>query len=277
MSRGGRLDVVLVELFPEHSRSRIGALVKDGHARVDEVVVTRPSHKVPPGAVVELDVPDAVPVGVVAQDLPIHIVYEDTDVAVIDKAPGLVVHPGAGHADGTLVNALLHHLDDLSGIGGELRPGIVHRLDRGTSGLIVVAKNDQAHRHLAAQFADHSAGREYLALVVGRPPALSGTIRSFLARHPRDRVRFASADDGRLAVTHWSVERTWGTVVLVRCRLETGRTHQIRVHLSEHGLPLLGDPLYGRARPPASIRDLVDPDRPLLHAEVLHFEHPDGR
>lgn len=276
----GRLDVVLAALFPEHSRSRVGALIKEGAARVDGRVVTRPSHKVLVGTPVSLEVPEPRPVGVVAQDLPIRIVHQDADVAVIDKQPGLVVHPGAGHPDGTLVNALLHHIDDLSGIGGELRPGIVHRLDKGTSGLLVVAKNDVAHRHLAAQFADHSAGREYLALCVGHPRDDHGTITSTLARHPKDRVRFASvrdaARDGRHAVTHWSIEARFGTVVLVRCRLETGRTHQIRVHLSENGMPLLGDPLYGKARPPASIRALVQPDRPLLHATVLHFEHPVG-
>ena len=279
--RSGRLDVVLAELHPEHSRSRIGALIKEGQATVDGTVVTRPSQKVLAGTPVELTVPAPRPVGVVAQDIPLSIVYQDADVAVIDKQPGLVVHPGAGHPDGTLVNALLHHLDDLSGIGGELRPGIVHRLDRGTSGLLVVAKNDAAHRHLADQFADHSAGREYLALCVGRPRTGHGTIESVLARHPKDRVRFASVRDderdGKYAVTHWSIESQHGTVVLVRCRLETGRTHQIRVHLSENGLPLLGDPLYGKARPPASIKALVDPDRPLLHAQALHFEHPDGR
>lgn len=277
--RTGRLDVVLTELFPEHSRSRVGALIKQGNVTVEGVCVTRPSAKVTKGARLTLVEPEPVPVGVRAQDLPLSIVYQDADVAVIDKAPGRVVHPGAGHPDGTLVNALLFHLTDLSGIGGELRPGIVHRLDRGTSGLLVVAKHDQAHRHLAAQFADHSAGREYLALCQGRPNALAGTISSWLGRHPKNRIKFASVADGqgRHAITHWAVEETLGDLVLVRCRLETGRTHQIRVHLSENGLPLLGDPLYGRARVPASIRKLVAFDRALLHGEVLHFEHPDGR
>lgn len=277
MPRKRRLDVILAEMYPEHSRSRLASLVREGAVEVEGTVVTRPSSKILEGARIVLDEPAPRPVGVVAQDLPLSIVYQDADLAVIDKQAGLVVHPGAGHPDGTLVNALLHHLDDLSGIGGELRPGIVHRLDRGTSGLLVVAKNDQAHRHLAAQFADHSAGREYLALCVGKPRTSGGTLASELARHPKDRVKFASVRDGRSgkhAVTHWAIERSFGTVHLVRCHLETGRTHQIRVHLSEHGLPLLGDPLYGKARPPASIRELVVPDRPLLHAEVLHFEHP---
>jgi 23S rRNA pseudouridine1911/1915/1917 synthase len=277
--RTGRLDVVLAELCPEHSRSRIGALIRDGHVAVDGEVVTRPSTKVRKGTPLTLDEPPPVPTGVVPQDLPLSIVYQDHDVAVIDKAPGTVVHPGAGHPDGTLVNALLFHLDDLSGIGGELRPGIVHRLDRGTSGLLVVAKHDVAHRHLAAQFADHSAGREYLALCAGRPSEERGTITSTLGRHPKHRVKFASVgpEQGRHAVTHWAIEERFDGLVLVRCRLETGRTHQIRVHLSENGLPLLGDPLYGRARVPALIRSLVAPDRPLLHAQVLRFTHPDGR
>lgn len=280
-AEAGRLDAVLASALPEHSRSRLSALVKEGRVTVDGRVETRPSAKVSAGARLAIDVPEPRAVGLVAQDLPVAIVYQDADVAVIDKAPGMVVHPGAGHEDGTLVNALLHHVRDLSGIGGELRPGIVHRLDRGTSGLLVVAKHDRAHRALAEQFADHSAGREYLAICVGDPPADAGRIASRLARHPRDRVRFASTDDpeaGRHAVTHWRVdERFAHGVILVRCRLETGRTHQVRVHCSEAGWPLLGDPLYGRARPPDAIRHLIDPERPLLHATALHFRHPDGR
>ena len=236
--------------------------------------------KIPLGAELELEVPEVEAVGLVPQDLPLNIVYQDADVVVLDKAPGRVVHPGAGHPDGTLVNALMFHVADLSGIGGELRPGIVHRLDKGTSGLMVVAKNDRAHRHLAAQFAAHTAGREYLALCAGRPRERSGRIESWLARHPKDRVRFASTemeDRGKRAVTRWSVEAELGSITLIRARLETGRTHQVRVHLTELGCPLLGDPLYGKARAPASIRSLVSPERPLLHAEQLHFEHPDGR
>lgn len=271
---------MLTAAFPEHSRSRISALIKAGHARVDGVVRTRPAMKIPLGAELELEVPEVAGVGLVPQDLPLNIVYQDADVVVLDKAPGRVVHPGAGHPDGTLVNALMFHVADLSGIGGELRPGIVHRLDKGTSGLMVVAKNDSAHRHLAAQFAAHTAGREYLALCAGRPPGRSGRIESWLARHPKDRVRFASTemeDRGKRAVTLWSVEAELGSITLIRARLETGRTHQVRVHLTELGCPLLGDPLYGKARPPASIRTLVSPDRALLHAQQLHFEHPDGR
>lgn len=196
---------------------------------------------------------------------------------MIDKAPGMVVHPGAGHPRGTLVNALLHHLDDLSGIGGAIRPGIVHRLDKGTSGLLVVAKTDQAHQCLAAQFADHSAGRTYLALCAGQPALDQGTLRSQLGRHPKHRVRFASVEHGKEAITHWAVEERLGTISAIRAVLDTGRTHQIRVHLSEAGWPLLGDPLYGRARAPASIRGLLPEDRPMLHARELRLRHPDGR
>ena len=270
---------MLSGLVEGHSRSRLAALVRAGQVRVDGVVVSRPSAKIRAGAALQVTLPPPAPTGIVPQDLPLSVVYEDAELIVVDKAPGMVVHPGAGHPDGTLVNALMHHVDDLSGIGGALRPGIVHRLDKGTSGLLVVAKTDRAHRHLAAQFADHSAGREYLALCSGRPDHASGTIRSILGRHPKHRVRFASIEDpdrGKPAVTHWWVEASLGSLTLIRARLETGRTHQVRVHLSEQGWPLLGDPLYGKARVPSRLKPLVSDDRPLLHARELHFVHPDG-
>ncbi len=282
---GGRLDVVLVATFPELSRARAAKLVREGRVTVDGRVVIRPAEACAEGAALSVDVPPPTPSAAVAQDLPLRLVFEDERLAVVDKAAGMVVHPSPGHADGTLVNALLHHLDDLSGIGGEERPGIVHRLDRGTSGLLVVAKDDLAHRSLQAQFASHAAGRIYLALVHDPPARDRGTERGWLARHPKDRLRQASTteDRGRLAVTHWEVLARAGTVGLMRCRLETGRTHQVRVHLSEAGSPLLGDGLYARksaSRLPASLKDLVDPsgERPLLHAWRLSFAHPaDGR
>lgn len=273
----GRLDSVLVRHHPGHSRSRLAGLVKGGNVSVNGAVQVRPSSMVRRGDRVRVVVPDPTPTDVLAQDLPLTIVYQDAHVAVIDKAAGVVVHPGPGHPDGTLVNALLHHLEDLSGVGGELRPGIVHRLDRGTSGLLVIAKNDRAHRHLAAQFADHSAWRRYLALCVGKFTAEHGRIESLLRRHARDRMRFASAESGRRAVTHWELLERLGTVAYLACRLETGRTHQIRVHLTERGWPLIGDPLYGKAKPPASIRGQVVAGRPMLHAAELSFTHPDGR
>ena len=280
LDEAGRLDAVLAARVPDLSRSRVAALVKEGRVRVDGVAVTRASAKVRPGAVAEIDVPPPRPAEAVAQALPIRIVHEDEDVVVVDKAAGMVVHPGPGHPDGTLVNALLHHVRDLSGIGGVERPGIVHRLDKGTSGLLVVAKHDRAHQALAAQFADHSAGRTYLALCVGQPPAARGVKESQLARHPTDRLRWASTDSGgKRAVTHWCVRERAGTVVLVECRLETGRTHQVRVHLTELGLPLVGDPTYKRRnqRLPATLRRAgLAEDRPMLHAWQLRFAHPSG-
>lgn len=278
--RDDRLDVAVARAFPDVTRSRAAALIKDGAVAVDGKVIHRPAVGVVVGNTLSVEIPEPTPSDAVAEDLPIHVVYEDADLLVIDKAAGMVVHPSPGHATGTLVNALLHHVDDLSGVGGVERPGIVHRLDRGTSGLIVVAKSDRAHRHLQAQFADHSAGRRYLALSLGQPPTDAGTIRSSLGRHPTDRLRFASvATGGRAAITHYEVRGRAGTVSLIECRLETGRTHQVRIHLSEEGWPIVGDPLYGprATRLPATLRDLVDPERPLLHAWQLHFVHPDGR
>ncbi len=285
MSDDERLDVAVASRVDGLSRSRAAALIKEGRVTVDGVAATRPSAKVSRDATLHVDVPEPTPAEAAPQDLPLVIVYEDEHLAIINKAAGMVVHPGAGHPDGTLVNALLHHLSGLSGIGGVTRPGIVHRLDRGTSGLLVVAKHDEAHRDLSAQFAAHSAGRVYLALCHGAPAVGAGTVRSRLARHPHDRLRFAStdADDhGREAVTHWQVVGRAGTVSLLRCALETGRTHQVRVHLSEQGWPIVGDALYARrgVRAPARLKGLIDPsgERPFLHAWRLHLRHPaDGR
>lgn len=280
-SGSARLDAALAEAVDDLSRSRAASLIRQGAVQVDGRTVTRTSTSIQAGAVLTVDLPPPVPMEAQPQDLPVDIVYQDADLVVVNKAAGMVVHPGAGHPDGTLVNALLHHVSGLSGIGGVQRPGIVHRLDRGTSGLMVVAKHDQAHQHLAGQFAAHTAERLYLALVHGAVPASAGTIRSRLARHPRDRKRWASTDDpdhGREAVTHWVRRGVRGSVSLVQCRLETGRTHQVRVHLTELGHPLLGDPTYRRrgSRAPASIRDRVSAldGRPLLHAWSLSLDHP---
>jgi len=277
----GRIDVQIASHLAHVSRSQAARLVREGLVTRDGEALHRPSVEVAPPSVVEVTVPEPRPATVAAQDLPVDIVYEDEWLAVVDKAPGMVVHPGPGHPDGTLVNALLHHLDDLSGVGGELRPGIVHRLDRGTSGLLVVAKHDEAHRSLAAQFADHTAGRRYLALCHGSPAHDHGVVRNHLGRHPSDRVRMAavSASQGRPAVTHWRVRRRLDRLTLIECRLETGRTHQVRVHLAGLDLGIVGDGLYGRRRPPplpAPLRDLVadDGSRPLLHAWRLDLDHP---
>lgn len=277
-----RLDRALAAIAPDVSRSRLAALIKEGAARVNGRPVGKPSARVEPGDEVVLTLPPAAPAHAVAQALPLRIVHEDASLLVVDKAAGMVVHPGAGNPDGTLVNALLHHVEDLAGIGGVERPGIVHRLDRGTSGLLVIAKHDAAHRALAAQFAAHTARRRYLALVLRAPEASAGTLRSSLARDPRDRTRFCSVDDperGKPAVTHWRRLGVADGVGLVECRLETGRTHQIRVHLTEAGYPLIGDPTYRSpgVAPPLSIREAVDAlgARPLLHAWSLSLDHPD--
>lgn len=274
-TRSGRLDAVLAAQLAE-SRSRITAWIRQGAVQVDGLCVTRPAKMIGQGARVDVQIPEAQEGVALAQDLPLSVVYQDQDLAIIDKAAGMVVHPGAGHHDGTLVNALLHHLGDLSGIGGVLRPGIVHRLDRGTSGLMVVAKNDTAHAHLSAQFADHSAGRTYLAICHGVPERIEGTIRSMLARHPRDRIRFASTGDdtGKRAVTHFRRVDHHAGNSLIRCRLETGRTHQVRIHLTEQGWPLVGDPLYGRRKLSALLAPLVPEGRPMLHAFELRLRHP---
>lgn len=274
--RAARLDVVVGGAVP--SRSRAAALIRDGHVRLRGAVCARPSTAVAVGDEVEIAMPDPVPSEAQPQDLPLRIVYEDAHLVVVDKDPGMVVHPAAGHHDGTLVNALLHHVGDLSGIGGVERPGIVHRLDKGTSGLLVVAKGDAAHHALADQFADHSAGRDYLALCLGVPAEERGRVESHLGRHPADRMRFASVGParGKRAVTHWRRLAAAEGVSLIACRLETGRTHQVRVHMSESGWPLLGDAQYGRraSRVPERLRALIAEDRPLLHAWRLHFRHP---
>jgi len=246
---------------------------------VGGAVADRPALAVEVGAVLEIDLPPPRPATAIAQPLPLRIVFQDDDLAVIDKAPGMVVHPAAGHPDGTLVNALLHHLEGLSGIGGTERPGVVHRLDRGTSGLLVVAKHDASHKDLAAQFAAHTAGRTYLALVHRGPKDDRGTIESRLGRHPTDRLRQASLrSGGRRAVTHWTKRAHRGEIALLSCTLETGRTHQVRVHLAEQGWPIVGDRLYARrgTRLPAALKGLVDEsgDRPLLHAWRLELDHP---
>lgn len=277
----GRLDAVLAAALPDLSRARLAGLIRDGHVRVNGAPVVKPADKVRRGAVIDLELPPPEPSGAVPQDLPVRVVYEDADVVVVDKPAGMVVHPGAGHADGTLVNALLHQIGDLSGIGGVLRPGIVHRLDRGTSGLLVVAKHDAAHHVLADQFADRTAGRTYLALVFGGPPRDEGTIDAPIGRHRTHRVRFSSVNrdgPGKPAVTDWAVVGRGDGVTLVRCSLRTGRTHQIRVHLTDAGWPLVGDPLYRKrgTKLPDGLVGLVDPeaDRPLLHAWKLRFTHP---
>ncbi len=273
-----RLDKALVAAFPDLSRARVQSLVGAGQAWVDGTPA-RASQKITPGQTVVLMVPDATPAVPQPQDLVLPVLHDDDDVIVVVKPAGMVVHPSAGHADGTMVNALLHHATGLSGIGGVARPGIVHRLDVGTSGVMVVAKHDLAHRALTEQFAAHSVERRYFAVVHRAPNLDRGTIRSQLARDPEDRLRVASVEEGgRLAVTHWLVRGRADRVALMECRLETGRTHQVRVHLSEAGHPIVGDRTYSRRDcvAPGAIRTAVEAlTHPLLHAYCLAFDHPD--
>ena len=271
---GWRLDRALAALIPTLSRERIKALISAGN-----VPQTRdPSLKVQPGQHYTLTVPPPTPAHNVAQDIPLSIIFEDDHLLVIDKAAGLVVHPAAGNLDGTLVNALLHHCAGrLSGIGGVARPGIVHRIDKDTSGLLVVAKTDPAHEGLAKQFAEHSIERRYVGVVSSLPKLAGGTVDAPLARSPYDRKKVAivRADRGKRAVTHWTLVEALKDAALVECRLETGRTHQIRVHMASIGHPLVGDPVYGRTREShkALLKDLGFA-RQALHAGILGFNHP---
>jgi 23S rRNA pseudouridine1911/1915/1917 synthase len=289
---GSRLDRFLAGRAGEFSRSRLKQLLLDGEVRVSGKTVKDPAYRVKSGDKIELNVPPAKPAKPVGQDIPLKIVFEDAQIVVIDKPAGLVVHPAAGNEDGTLVNALIAHCGaSLSGIGGEKRPGIVHRLDKDTSGLLVVAKTDKAHRALSEQFADHGKTgplvRAYLALVWGVPEPRRGTIDAPIARDPKSRERMAVLPGGRRAITHYRLlDRFAGdnrlpVASLVECRLTTGRTHQIRVHMTRLGYPLVGDPLYGTGfKSKASqlgenARKLMSRfKRQALHAYQLGFAHP---
>lgn len=280
---GQRLDKALAEATGL-SRERVKALLGEGRISLDGVTASQASLKPAAGSAYAIDVPAAIPPEARPQDIPLVVVYEDSDLIVVDKPAGLVVHPAAGNLDGTLVNALLHHCaGQLSGIGGVARPGIVHRIDKDTSGLMVAAKNDAAHEGLAKQFAAHSIERAYLAIVNGVPVPTSGTIRGRIGRSPTNRKKMAPLDDGdsrgKHAVTHYKLLESFGNgatgAALVECRLETGRTHQVRVHMSSIGHSLLGDPLYGRANP--RLRPVLSGlgfTRQALHAAVLGFTHP---
>jgi 23S rRNA pseudouridine1911/1915/1917 synthase len=278
-SAGQRLDRFLVSVLADHSRSQIQKLIADGHVHIGAREV-RPNLAVRAGDRIVVDLPEPAPASVQPEAAALEILYQDADVVVVNKPPGMVVHPGAGHASGTLVNALLHHVSDLSGIGGELRPGIVHRLDRGTSGVMVVAKNDAAHQELSRQFHDREVEKEYIALVWGVVQA-GRRIDTAIGRDPVNRQKMsARSRRAREAVTR--ITRAFHLPGLTLCQvaIHTGRTHQIRVHLSSIGHPIVGDPLYGgvHRRVPGDIRAVTHLQRPFLHAERLAFTHPrDGR
>ena len=265
---GKRLDVFLAERT-ELTRSRLGALIREGNCAVDGRPETKTGFKLTPGREIALEVPDAAPAHIEAQDIDIRIVYQDEDVAVVYKPAGMVVHPAAGNPDGTLVNALLRHLDQLSGIGGEIRPGIVHRIDKDTSGLLLVAKNDKAHVSLSEQIRAHAVHRAYKAIVQGGFRQDEGDIDAPIGRHPSDRKRMAIVPGGREAQTHWQVLEPLRGATLVECRLTTGRTHQIRVHMASIGHPVLGDPVYGPKKMPYPVSG-----GQLLHAYRIGFRHP---
>ena len=266
---GERADSLLCRLVPGLTRSGAQRLLERGAVTLDGRSV-RKNDRPAPGQVLEVLLPDPQPIAVLPQNIPLDVIYEDGDVIVVNKPVGLVVHPAPGHPDGTLVNALLYHCkNSLSGINGELRPGIVHRIDRDTSGLIIAAKNDRAHLALAAQLQDHSLARTYEAVALGGLPEERGTVNAPIGRHPVDRKKMAiDRKNGREAVTHWSVLARYPGYTHVECRLETGRTHQIRVHLASIGHPLLGDTVYGAKKPVPGLAGQC------LHARRLRFVHP---
>lgn len=273
-SKKERLDAWLAEIGTGMSRSRIQKLIQKGEIKVNGAAVTKNGFLLTPGDEIELPKEEAAPLltELEAENIALDIVYEDADVIVVNKPKGMVVHPAAGHMEGTLVNALLYHCkDSLSGINGELRPGIVHRIDKDTTGLLIACKNDAAHQAIAAQLAVHSITRRYYALVWGSFQADEGSIDKPIGRDVKDRKKMAivPAERGRHAVTHYRVLERFGTeAALIECRLETGRTHQIRVHMASIGHPLLGDPVYGKKKDPYTA------DGQYLHAAVLGFQHP---
>jgi 23S rRNA pseudouridine1911/1915/1917 synthase len=287
-----RLDRVLALRCPELSRSRLKALILSGNVALRAVPVRDPAYHVAPGDTITIDVPPAVAAEPAGEDIALDIVYEDDDIIVLDKPKGLVVHPAAGHETGTLVNALIAHCGaSLSGIGGVKRPGIVHRLDKDTTGLMIVAKNDRAHKSLSEQFADHgrtgALRRGYLAFVWGAPNRPHGTVDAPIDRHPFAREKMAVREGGRQAITHWEMQETFAgrdgkpVATLLACQLETGRTHQIRVHMAHIGHPLLGDGVYGphfktksSALGPHGQSALSELGRQALHAYLLAIEHP---
>ena len=267
-SEGERLDVFAAQVAGV-TRSRAGALIREGRVTVDGAAQEKTGFRLKAGMAVGVEVPAAAPAAARAEDIDLEIVYQDADLAVVYKPSGMVVHPAAGNETGTMVNALLKHLDNLSGIGGEIRPGIVHRIDKDTSGLLLVAKNDRAHLSLSEQIKAHTVPRAYRAIVIGGFKEDEGTVEGPIGRHPTDRKKMAIVPNGREAVTHWTVLERLRGATLIEARLTTGRTHQIRVHMASIGHPVLGDPVYGPKKSPWPVKG-----GQLLHAYRIGFEHP---
>jgi 23S rRNA pseudouridine1911/1915/1917 synthase len=276
---GKRLDILISEKKDILSRSQAQNAIKDRDVQVNNLF-QKPSYRVSPGDIIDITIKDAVPLQAEPEDIYIEIIYEDSYLVVVNKPAGMVVHPGCGNFSGTMVNALLYHCKSLSGIGGVIRPGIVHRLDKGTSGVLVVAKNDLAHQNLSEQFKQHTAIRKYKALVFGRMDERSGTVKGSIGRHRLNRKKMSiKSKKGRDAITHWEVIEEFDDLTFIEAKLETGRTHQVRVHLESIGHSIAGDNIYGSSKQlkgfKQKLRDLLKTiNRPLLHAGYLEFIHP---
>lgn len=264
-----RIDRYLTETLPEQSRSFFQKLIRDGFVIVNHIIV-KVNYRLKTGDVIEIDIPDAVPTEIVPENIPLDILYEDDDLLIVNKPKGMVVHPAVGHSTGTLVNAIMYHCQgNLSGINGEIRPGIVHRIDKDTTGSLIICKNDEAHRNIAEQIKEHSVTRRYVGVVAGTFSEESGTVEGAIGRHPNDRKRMTiNEKNGKPAVTHYRVLQTLKGASFMEFELETGRTHQIRVHMASISHPLLGDTVYGNSKNPYKLQGQA------LHARTIGFIHP---
>lgn len=264
-----RIDRYLTEMLPEQSRSFFQKLIRDGFVMVNHIIV-KVNYRLKTGDVLEIDIPDAVPTEIVPENIPLDILYEDEDLLIVNKPKGMVVHPAVGHSTGTLVNAIMYHCQgNLSGINGEIRPGIVHRIDKDTTGSLIICKNDEAHRNIAEQIKEHSVTRRYVGVVAGTFSEESGTVEGAIGRHPNDRKRMTiNEKNGKPAVTHYRVLQTLKGASFMEFELETGRTHQIRVHMASISHPLLGDTVYGNSKNPYKLQGQA------LHARTIGFIHP---
>jgi len=266
---GQRIDRYLTEMLPEQSRSFFQKLIRDGFVMVNHIIV-KVNYRLKTEDVIEIDIPDAVPTEIVPENIPLDILYEDDDLLIVNKPKGMVVHPAVGHSTGTLVNAIMYHCQgNLSGINGEIRPGIVHRIDKDTTGSLIICKNDEAHRNIAEQIKEHSVTRRYVGVVAGTFSEESGTVEGAIGRHPNDRKRMTiNEKNGKPAVTHYRVLQTLKGASFMEFELETGRTHQIRVHMASISHPLLGDTVYGNSKNPYKLQGQA------LHARTIGFIHP---